>query len=87
MRKYIITLRILLYAPCIEIEIEMALLPSKRSDKCYFSSLYRVSSESSDDCFIGIIVRSRNNTPCHHRFELDVSEVIGNFAMKTHCIN
>ena len=38
-------------------------------------------------CFIGIIVRSRNNTLCHHRLELDVSEVIGNFALKMHCIN
>ena len=72
--------------------VEMALLPSERSDKCYFSSLYPVSSECSKDFFIGIIVRSGNNTPCHHRFELDISKEIGpeieNFALlKTHCIN
>ena len=58
--------------PC----VELVLLPSERSDKCYFSSLYPVSSESID---IGIIVRSGNNTPCHYRFELNVSE-IGNPA-------
>ena len=33
--------------PCVEI----VLLPSERSDKCYFSSLYSVSSESSDNLF------------------------------------
>ena len=33
--------------------------------------------------FIGIIVERGDNTPCHHRFELDVSEEIGNPALKT----
>ena len=36
----------------------MALLPSERGDKYYFSSLYPVSFESVTICFSGIIVRS-----------------------------
>ena len=62
--------------------VEMALLPSETSNE---SSLYPVSSESSDDLFYW--VRSGNNTSCPHRFEIDVLEEIGNFILKAHCIN
>ena len=41
-----------------------------------------MSSESSNNLFIGIIVRSVSNTLCHHRFELDVSEEIRNITLK-----
>ena len=67
----------------------MALLPSeiKEAINATFLVCILCNPNLATICFIGIIGRSGNSTPCHHCFELDVSEEIGNFALKAHCIN
>ena len=64
--------------------VEMVLLPSEKDATFLVCILCRPNLATIG--FIGIIVESGNNTPYHHCFEFDVSEEIGNPALKTHCI-